>query len=96
MHGRIQDCVIGSRPSAVRRLRRARSGAALAAAAALSAATAIFLGGCETPAKPAPEIDPDFQLPPGEHGLRKVPEGQHPDLADAFAAKDAAFGKALS
>ena len=95
MHGRIQDCGIGSRPSAARRLRRARSGAELAAAAALSAATAIFLGGCETPAKPAPEIDPDFQLPAGEHGLRKVPEGQHPDLSDAFAAKDAAFGRAL-
>jgi membrane-bound lytic murein transglycosylase A len=67
----------------------------LAAAGALAVASAVFMGGCETAAPPAPALDPDFQLPPGEHGLRKLSREEYPDLASAFAGKDDKFARAL-
>ena len=67
----------------------------LAAMGTLGAATAIFLGGCDAPAKPAPELDPDFQLPPGEHGLRKLPREEYPDLSAAFAGRDDKLRRAV-
>lgn len=78
-----------------RRLRRAHTGAMLAVAGTLGAATVIFLGGCEAPPKPAAELDPDFQLPPGEHGLRKLSREEYPDLAAAFKARDDKFKRAI-
>jgi membrane-bound lytic murein transglycosylase A len=67
----------------------------LVAVGTLAAASTIFLGGCETPEKPTPALDPDFQLPPGEHGLRKLSREEYPDLAAAYKARDDKFAKAI-
>ncbi len=78
-----------------RRLGRARTGAAILGMATLAAASAIVLGGCDTPKQRVAEPDPDFQLPAGEHGLRKLAPGEYPDMTAAFNARDDAFRKAL-
>jgi membrane-bound lytic murein transglycosylase A len=91
MHGCIP--VVGS--FAARRLRRAHAGAMFVAAAVLAAASLVFMGGCETAPKPTIEPDPDVQIPPGEHGLRKLQRDEYPDLGAAFAARDANFEKAI-
>jgi membrane-bound lytic murein transglycosylase A len=79
-----------------RRLGRARTGAALAVAATLAGAATIFLGGCETEPKPAPTPkNIDWQLPVGEHGLRKLSRDQYPDLAAAFKARDQKLATAV-
>jgi membrane-bound lytic murein transglycosylase A len=82
-------------PSSVRRLRRAHAGAALLGAAALALAGTVLMGGCEAPKKAEPALDPDFQLPPGRHGLRKLQREEYPDLAAAFAARDDRFARAI-
>jgi membrane-bound lytic murein transglycosylase A len=76
-------------------LGRARSGAALFAAATLAVAGSLLVGGCKAAPKPAPAPDPDVQIPPGEHGLRKLSPEEYPDVRAAFAAKDAATMIAL-
>ncbi len=76
-------------------LGRARSGAALAVAATLAVAGSLLVGGCKAAPKPAPEADPDVQIPPGEHGLRKLSPEEYPDVRAAFKAKDAATVMAL-
>ena len=76
-------------------LGRARSGAALAVAATLAVAGSLLVGGCKAAPKPAPEADPDVQIPPGEHGLRKLSPEEYPDVRAAFKAKDAATMIAL-
>ena len=90
MLGRITTHALSAR-----RLRRAHTGAMLVAVGALAAASTIFLGGCETPEKPTPAPDPDFQLPPGEHGLRKLSREEYPDLGAAYKARDDKFAKAI-
>jgi len=90
MHGRIPTHALSAR-----RLRRAHTGAMLVAVGALAAASTIFLGGCETSEKVTREIDPDVQLPPGEHGLRKLSREEYPDLAAAYKARDDKFAKAI-
>jgi len=82
-------------PSSVRRLRRAHAGAALLCAAALAFAGTVLMGGCEAPKKAEPALDPDFQLPPGQHGLRKLQREEYPDLAAAFGGRDDRFARAL-
>jgi membrane-bound lytic murein transglycosylase A len=76
-------------------LGRARSGAALAVAATLAVAGSLLVGGCKAAPKPAPEADPDVQIPPGEHGLRKLSPEEYPDVRRAYAAKDNAMLDAL-
>ena len=90
MHGRIPTHALSAR-----RLRRAHTGAMLVAVGALAAASTIFLGGCETPEKVTREVDPDVQIPPGEHGLRKLSREEYPDLAAAYKARDDKFAKAI-
>jgi membrane-bound lytic murein transglycosylase A len=76
-------------------LGRARSGAALFAAATLAVAGSLLVGGCKAAPKPAPAPDPDVQIPPGEHGLRKLSREEYPDVRGAFMAKDDAMFEAL-
>ncbi|MGA1417499.1 MAG: hypothetical protein ACO327_03760, partial [Gemmatimonadaceae bacterium] len=64
-----------------------------AAGDALAALATI--AGCETAPKPTIEPDPDVQIPPGEHGLRKLSREEYPDLSAAFAARDANLERAL-
>ena len=90
MHGRIPTHALSAR-----RLRRAHTGAMLVAVGALAAASTIFLGGCETSEKSTTKIDVDVQLPPGEHGLRKLSREEYPDLAAAYKARDDKFAKAI-
>jgi membrane-bound lytic murein transglycosylase A len=90
MHGCISD-----RSPSAGRLRRAHTGVILAASLALAVATTVFLGGCESPAKVTPEEDIDVQLPPGEHGLRKLSREEYPELSAAFAARDDKFARAI-
>ncbi|MFO0963674.1 MAG: MltA domain-containing protein [Phycisphaerales bacterium] len=80
---------------ATRRLRRARTGAAIALTGALGAASAIFLGGCETPAKKPVERPVDYQLGAGEHGLMKLSRDQYPDLTSAYNARDQKLSRAV-
>jgi membrane-bound lytic murein transglycosylase A len=86
--------VVPSRRS-IAALGRARSGAALAVAATLAVAGSLLVGGCKAAPKPAPEADPDVQIPPGEHGLRKLSPEEYPDVRRAYAAKDNAMLDAL-
>ena len=78
-----------------RRLSRARTGAALAAASALAAATVIFVGGCEAEKKVEKPVDPEWKLPEGEHGLRKLSREDYPDLTAAWGGRDDKFARAL-
>jgi hypothetical protein len=89
MHGRIKPL-----SHSARRLRRAQTGAMLAATGVLAAASAVFLGGCEAE-KPIKIEDYDFQLPLGEHGLRKLSREQYPDLTPAFNGRDDKFARAI-
>ncbi len=86
---------MNSVPFPSRRLGRARAGAALALASALVGASAVFMGGCETQPKPAPEPAIDAQIPDGEHGLRKLSRDQYPDLGTAWKARDAKLTTAM-
>ena len=89
MHGSIKPL-----SHSARRLRRAHTGAMLAAAGVLAVASTVFLGGCEAEKKI--EIDDeDFQLPAGEHGLRKLSREQYPDLTPAFNGRDDKFSRAI-
>ena len=90
MHGRIPTHALSAR-----RRRRAHTGAMLVAVGALAAASTIFLGGCETSEKVTRKDNPDVQIPPGEHGLRKLSREEYPDLAAAYKARDDKFAKAI-
>jgi membrane-bound lytic murein transglycosylase A len=90
MLGRITTHALSAR-----RLRRAHTGAMLVAVGTLAAASTIFLGGCETSEKVTGEVNPDVQIPPGEHGLRKLSREEYPDLAAAYKARDDKFAKAI-
>jgi len=89
MHGRIKPL-----SHSARRLRRAHTGAMLAATGVLAAASTVFLGGCEAEKKIEP-VNEDFQLPAGEHGLRKLSREQYPDLTPAFNGRDDKFARAI-